>query len=44
MEYREQEEEGNITATKFNYHGESGKESFMKDNIIRTSTGRLDGK
>jgi hypothetical protein len=44
MECREQEEEGNITATKFNYHGESGEESFMEDNIIRTSVGRLDEK
>jgi len=44
MKYREQEEEWNITATGFNYHGESGEESFMEDNTIRTSVGRLDEK
>ncbi len=36
MEYREQEEKGNITAVNFDYHGEGDK--F----IIRTKCGRLD--
>jgi hypothetical protein len=52
MEYREQEEKGNITATSFHYHGEEdlSKEKtdptrygkFMCDNTIRTTTSRLD--
>ena len=52
MECREQEEEGDITATKFHYHGEEDETKarddaarygeFMCDNIIRTTCGRLD--
>ena len=52
MEYREQEEKGDITATSFEYHGEEDKTKskndpkrygeFMSDNIIRTTCGRLD--
>lgn len=52
MEYREGEEEGDITATSFHYHGEEDETKaqndpdrygeFMEDNIIRTSCGRLD--
>lgn len=52
MEYREPEEEGDITATSFHYHGpedESKAEDdterygeFMCDNTIRTTVGRLD--
>lgn len=51
MRYREDEEEGNITATEFHYHGveDESKEKtdstrykkFMSDNIIRTTCGRL---
>ena len=51
MEYREEEEEGDITATSFHYHGEEDETKertdterygeFMEDNIIRTTTGRL---
>lgn len=54
MEYREQEEKGNITATGFHYHGEEDESKektdperygqFMEDNIIRTTVGRLDKK
>ena len=42
MEYREEDDDGDITAIDFDYHGESGK--FMSDNIIRTECGRLDHK
>ena len=52
MEYREQEESGNITATSFHYHGEEDESKdqddpkrygkFMCDNTIRTTCGRLD--
>ena len=52
MEYREDEEDGNITATEFNYHKivDDTKEEtdperyaqFMSDNTIRTTCGRLD--
>ena len=52
MEYREGEEDGNITATSFHYHGEEDKTKeetdperygkFMNDGIIRTTCGRLD--
>jgi hypothetical protein len=52
MECREQEETGQITAISFHYHGEeditkpvnepSRYGAFMADNIIRTTTGRLD--
>lgn len=52
MEYREQEESGNITATQFHYHGieDQTKEitdasrygEFISDNTIRTTCGRLD--
>lgn len=47
MEYREQEENGPITATDFDYHNAhevNGKKmygKFMKDNTIRTTCGRL---
>jgi len=51
MEYREREEEGDITAIEFDYHGEEDKTKdesdperygeFMCDNIIRTTCGRL---
>lgn len=44
MESCERREGGNITATSFNYHGPDGNGKFMKDNIIRTSCGRLDKK
>ena len=45
MEYREQEEDGDITAVKFNYH--CGKDvgslkTFIKDKTIRTKAGRID--
>lgn len=52
MECRESEEEGDITAVAFDYHGEEDKTKaeddperygeFMCDNIIRTIVGRLD--
>lgn len=52
MEYRESEEEGDITATSFHYHGEEDQTKertdparygeFMEDNIIRTDCGRLE--
>lgn len=52
MEYREQEESGNITATSFHYHGPEDESkaqtdparygTFLCDNTIRTSCGRLD--
>jgi hypothetical protein len=53
MEYREREEEdGDITAVGFQYHGqasledilhdEDGEEDFMSDWTIRTIPGRLD--
>lgn len=52
MEYREQEEDGDITATHFHYHGEEDEskahddparyKEFMCDNTIRTTVGRLD--
>lgn len=51
MEYREEEDEGDITAVSFHYHGEEDESKertdptrygeFMCDNIIRTTTGRL---
>lgn len=52
MEYREEEEDGDITAVEFDYHGEEDQTKakrdperygeFMEDNIIRTTVGRLD--
>jgi hypothetical protein len=52
MEIREEEEEGDITAVIFDYHGEEDKTKdetdpkrygkFMCDDIIRTTVGRLD--
>ena len=42
MEYREQEEDGDITALRFNYHGPKQKNKFMADNTIRTECGRMD--
>lgn len=52
MEYREDEEEGDITATRFHYHGEEDETKertdperygeFMEDNTIRTTVGRLE--
>jgi hypothetical protein len=52
MEYREQEETGDITATVFHYHGEEDESKdlddeerygeFLEDNIIRTTVSRLD--
>lgn len=50
MEYREEDEEGDITAIDFDYHNEdiskektdsSRYKEFMSDNIIRTTVGRL---
>lgn len=52
MEIREKEDDGDITATEFHYHGEEDKTKaktdskrygkFMYDNTIRTTIGRLD--
>jgi len=48
MEYREEDEEGDITAISFDYHNTkevNGKEicgKFMKDNTIRCKCGRMD--
>jgi hypothetical protein len=52
MECREDEEDGDITATSFHYHGQEDETKaqddeerygeFMCDNIIRTTCGRLD--
>lgn len=52
MEYREEEEDGDITAIDFEYHGPEDKTKaktdptrygeFMCDNTIRTTVGRLD--
>ena len=48
MECREEEEEGPITALRFDYHdtqvvdGEEQYGEFMEDGIIRTTCGRLD--
>jgi hypothetical protein len=52
MKVREEEEEGDITALEFHYHGEEDQTKaqtdpkrygkFMCDNIIRTTVGRLD--
>lgn len=52
MEYRERDEDGDITATEFHYHGPEDKTKaiddpkrygkFMCDNTIRTTCGRLD--
>ena len=52
MEYREEEEEGDITAKSFHYHGEdlnvpiSNRKygEFVNDNVINTRCGRLDKK
>lgn len=54
MEYREEEEEGDITAVSFHYHGIEDKRlsntdpnrygPFMGDSTIRTISGRLDDK
>lgn len=51
METREQEEDGDITAVDFHYHGEEDETkakndpqrygAFMADNTIRTEVGRL---
>ena len=41
MEYRESEEDGDITARQFHYHGpESKPGKFLPDNVIRTTCGR----
>lgn len=46
MHYREEEEAGDITATRFHYHGDPEKKQkrkrppFMPDNTIRTTCGR----
>jgi TusA-related sulfurtransferase len=42
QKYREEEEEGDITAVIFDYHGPKNNGKFMRDNIIRTTVGRLD--
>jgi hypothetical protein len=52
MTYREEEEEGDITAVAFGYHGPEDETKdkndperygeFMCDGIIRTEAGRLD--
>ena len=52
MEYRESEDDGDITATSFHYHGEEDETKarndperygeFMEDNTIRTTVGRLE--
>ncbi len=52
MEYREQEEDGDITVTRFHYHGPEDESKatndpkrygkFMCDDTIRTTCGRLD--
>lgn len=39
QEYREQEEDGDITALKFKYHYEN---KFLGDGTIRTECGRMD--
>lgn len=54
MEYREEEDNGDITATSFHYHGIEDESKlkndasrygeFMCDNTIRTTCGRLDKK
>jgi ribosomal protein S27AE len=54
MECREREEDGDITATSFHYHGVEDETKaqddpsrygeFMADNTIRTTCGRLDKK
>lgn len=54
MEQVEEEEEGDITARNFHYHGEEDQSKakndpsrygeFMCDNTIRTTVGRLDRK
>lgn len=51
MKVREEEESGDITAVTFHYHGEEDESKatndptrygeFMRDNIIRTTVGRL---
>lgn len=41
MEHTEQDETGDITVTEFDYHGKNG-DKFLEDNIIRTTSGRLD--
>lgn len=41
MECAEEKDSGDITAIKFNYHGENESNKFMLDNIIRTVCGRL---
>lgn len=52
MECRESEDEGNITAFQFHYHGVEDETKakddperygeFMCDNVIRTNCGRID--
>ncbi len=52
MKYREEEEEGDITAVIFNYHGEEDETKdendperygeFLENGIIKTVLGRLD--
>jgi hypothetical protein len=53
MQYREEEEPGNITAVSFDYHAEDTSKDvsdpkrygkFMGDGIIRTTCSRLDKK
>lgn len=51
MEYREQEEDGDISVKRFHYHGEEDQTKavndpsrygeFMCDNTIRTTIGRV---
>ena len=42
QEYREEDEDGDITATEFHYHGPKDRGKFMCDNTIRTTCSRLD--
>ena len=42
MEYQERKEKGDITATRFRYHGAENDGEFMVDNTIRAECGRLD--
>ena len=41
MEYREQEEDGDITAVSFEYFPEEENAEFIGDLTIRTKSGRL---
>jgi len=45
MEYREQEETGDITGIQFDYHGGNkfgGIKDFILDGTIRVKSGRMD--